>query len=115
MDCHDEDTKKGDISFEFLRQPGEARHDVRLWGKVREQIRAGTMPPKAKAPLEASQREVFLKWIQNNEQAVLEMPEGRPGVARSRRMNREEYNNTLRDLLGIAKRPGDKFPADGLH
>lgn len=113
MDCHDADAKKGDISFEFLRQPGEARHDIRLWGKVREQIRAGTMPPKAKQPLETAQRDVFLKWIQSNEGAVLEMPEGRPGVARSRRMNREEYSNTLRDLLGITNRPGDKFPADG--
>ena len=113
MDCHDADAKKGDISFEFLHQPGDARHDIRLWAKVREQIRAGTMPPKAKPPLEAAQREVLLRWIQSNENAVLEMPAARPGVARSRRLNREEYNNTLRDLLGIAKRPGDKFPADG--
>ncbi len=154
MDCHDEETKKGDISFEFLRKPGAMRHDIRLWGKVREQMRAGTMPPpKAKGAQEAAQRdalktaqqqvppgamlrnalvlalmleqgqrkvlhetaqrEVVLRWIQSNEKAVLEMPEGRPGVARSRRMNREEYNNTLRDLLGITKKPGDKFPADG--
>ncbi|OYW77924.1 MAG: hypothetical protein B7Z37_01780 [Verrucomicrobia bacterium 12-59-8] len=113
MDCHDAEMKKGDISFEFLHQPDEARHDIRLWGKVREQIRAGTMPPKAKQPLEAAQRDVFLRWIQNNENAVLEMQATRPGPARTRRINREEYNNTLRDLLGIAKRPGDKFPADG--
>lgn len=113
IDCHDADNKKGDISFDFLRQPGDARHDIRLWGKVREQIRAGTMPPKSKKPLEPAQNESFLRWIQSNEQAVLEMPPTRPGVARSRRLNREEYNNTLRDLLGIAKRPGDKFPTDG--
>lgn len=113
MDCHDGEMKKGDISFEVLRQPGETRHDIRLWGKVREQIRAGTMPPKAKQPLEPAQRDVFLRWIQANEQAVLEMPATQPGPARSRRLNREEYNNTLRDLLGIANKPGDKFPADG--
>lgn len=113
IDCHDADTKKGDVSFDFLRQPGESRHDIRLWGKVREQIRAGTMPPKAKKPLEPVQQEAFLRWIQSNEQAVLTLQEGRPGVARTRRLNREEYNNTLRDLLGIAGRPGDKFPADG--
>lgn len=113
LDCHDDAMKKGDVSFEFLRQPGEARHDIRLWGKVREQIRAGTMPPKAKKPLEPAQGETFLRWIQSNEQAVLEMQETRPGPARSRRLNREEYNNTLRDLLGIATRPGDRFPADG--
>ncbi len=113
IDCHDAETQKGDISLDFLRQPGEARHDIRLWGKVREQIRAGTMPPKPKKPLEPAQQEAFLRWIGNNEQAVLAMKEGLPGAARSRRLNREEYNNTVRDLLGIAGRPGDKFPADG--
>ncbi len=113
MDCHDADMKKGDVSFEFLRQPSGARHDIRLWGKVREQIRAGTMPPKSKPPLEPAQRDTLLQWIQSNEQAVLEMDATQPGPARARRLNREEYNNTVRDLLGIAKRPGDKFPADG--
>ena len=113
MDCHDAEMKKGEVSFEFLRQPGAERHDIRLWGKVREQIRAGTMPPKAKPPLEPAQRDLFMRWIQGNEQAVLEMPATRPGPARARRMNRDEYNHTLRDLLGIARTPGDRFPADG--
>lgn len=113
MDCHDDDAKKGDVSFGPLLKAGELRHDIRLWGKVREQLRAGTMPPKPKPPLDPAQRDAILHWIQRNEDAVLAMPATRPGPARARRINREEYGNTLRDLLGIAKRPGDTFPADG--
>lgn len=113
MDCHDADAKKGDIDFDLLLKPGDLRHDVRLWGKVREQLRAGTMPPKPKPPLDPAQRDTMLRWIQRNEEAVLAMPATQPGPARTRRLNREEYGNTLRDLLGIAKRPGDAFPADG--
>lgn len=113
MDCHDADAKKGDIDFDLLLKPGDLRHDIRLWGKVREQLRAGTMPPKPKPPLDLAQRDAMLRWIQRNEEAVLAMPATQPGPARTRRLNREEYGNTLRDLLGIAKRPGDAFPADG--
>ncbi len=113
MDCHDAEMKKGDVDFDLLLKPGSLRHDIRLWGKVREQLRAGTMPPKPKPPLDPAQRDTMLRWIQRNEEAVLTMPATQPGPARTRRLNREEYGNTLRDLLGIAKRPGDGFPADG--
>ena len=30
----------------------------------------------------------------------------------ARRLNRVEYNNTIRDLLGVAARPADEFPVD---
>jgi cytochrome c553 len=113
MDCHDAEMKKGDVDFDLLLEQGSLRHDIRLWGKVREQLRAGTMPPKPKPPLDPAQRDTMLRWIQRNEEAVLTMPATQPGPARTRRLNREEYGNTLRDLLGIAKRPGDGCPADG--
>ena len=35
-----------------------------------------------------------------------------PGRVTIRRLNREEYNNTVRDLLGVNSRPADDFPQD---
>jgi hypothetical protein len=35
-----------------------------------------------------------------------------PGRVTARRLNRIEYNNTVRDLLGVDFRPADDFPAD---
>src|SRR5581483_6876255 len=35
-----------------------------------------------------------------------------PGRITIRRLNRTEYNNTIRDLVGIDFHPGDDFPAD---
>ncbi len=113
IDCHDEEMKKGDVSLESLRQPGLNRHNVRLWDKVREQVRSGTMPPKNKTPLDAGQKQAILDWIKANELAIKASPASDPGHRKVRRLNREEYSNTLRDLLGISTRPGDKFPADG--
>lgn len=41
------------------------------------------------------------------------MPPTDPGPRKVRRLTRHEYNNVLRDLLGVNARPGDNFPADG--
>ena len=35
-----------------------------------------------------------------------------PGRVTLRRLNREEYNNTIRDLVGVDFRPADDFPSD---
>ena len=35
-----------------------------------------------------------------------------PGRVTTRRLNRTEYNNTIRDLLGVDLRPADEFPQD---
>jgi hypothetical protein len=39
-------------------------------------------------------------------------PAGDPGRVTLHRLNRAEYNNTVRDLLGTARRPADDFPTD---
>jgi hypothetical protein len=113
IDCHDSDLAKGDIDFAKLSTPGNERLDIRLWLKVREQLRAGTMPPANKTPISDADKQALLSWIDQNEQALANAPVGEPGTARTRRLNREEYSNTVRDLFGIQSRPGDKFPTDG--
>src|SRR6185437_5657998 len=35
-----------------------------------------------------------------------------PGRVTIRRLNRVEYNNTIRDLVGVDFQPADDFPAD---
>ena len=43
---------------------------------------------------------------------VEEAPRRDPGRVTVRRLNRAEYNNTVRDLVGVALRPADDFPVD---
>jgi len=113
FDCHDNDMKKGDVSLEALRTGDPSKHDIRLWDKVRGQLEAGTMPPKNKPPLEPAAQQAILNWVKQNEAATLTAPVDDPGPHKTRRLTREEYNMTLRDLLGIKGKPADKFPADG--
>lgn len=113
FDCHDAETKKGDINLAALKQPGNSRSDIRLWDKVREQLHSGTMPPKNKTPLEPAGKQAILDWVTLNEKAIVVTAPTDPGSHKTRRLNREEYSNSLRDLLGISARVGDLFPADG--
>jgi hypothetical protein len=114
FDCHDSDVKKGDVDLQAFTDPKHPnRYDVRLWDKVREQLRAGTMPPKNKPPLEPQGKQTVLDWVGQNEKAILATAPTDPGVRKVRRLTRDEYTNALRDLFGIESKPGEKFPADG--
>ena len=114
FECHDSSLKKADIDLEALKDPGAARLDVRLWGKVREVIKLKTMPPakKKEQPTDA-ERQALLSWIGSAEKAVLTTQPTDPGPHKTRRLNRNEYGHTLRDLLGIGDTMGEKFPRDG--
>ena len=57
-------------------------------------------------------RRMLVRWI---DQAVFDVDCGRthdPGHVTIRRLNRAEYNNTIRDLVGVSLRPADDFPSD---
>ncbi len=114
FECHDGSVKKADIDLEALQDKGGTRLDVRLWGKVREVIKLKTMPPakKKEQPTE-QERQAILSWIGSAEKAVLATVPTDPGLHKARRLNRNEYGHTMRDLLGIGDTLGEKFPRDG--
>ena len=112
-DCHDDGTKKGDLSLEILRKPDPARLDIRLWDKVREELRVGEMPPEKKPQPSPEEKKAILDWIANSEVALRARQQADPGTHRTRRLTRHEYDYTLRDLLGISGQPGETWPSDG--
>ena len=113
LECHDSSVKKADVDLEAL-QSGPGRLDIRLWSKVREVVKLKTMPPakKKEQPTDA-ERQALLGWIDSAEKAVLATPPTDPGLHKTRRLNRNEYGHTMRDLLGIGDTLGEKFPRDG--
>lgn len=80
------------------------------WEKVLDKLSTGRMPPLGSPqPAKAEVAEI-VAWIERStgrRQTVVE-----PGRVTSRRLNRAEYNNTVRDLLGVTLRPADEFPLD---
>ena len=52
------------------------------------------------------------RWLTDELARIDRVTPRDPGRITARRLNRAEYNNTVRDLLGVDLRPGDDFPQD---
>lgn len=112
--CHTGDKVKGDISLAPFKNEDAVQSDPKLWRTVLGQLGDYTMPPKTKpqpAPLE---RQLLIEYITHrlNHLDLSKLPKD-PGRVTLHRLNRQEYNFTLRDLLNIDTHPADLFPADG--
>ena len=111
-DCHGDGSKKGEISLDALKDLSSRLEDRDLWLRVWKNVRSELMPPPEKDFQPTSEeRRVLTSWI---EKRVLKLdPENPdPGRVTIRRLNREEYRNTIGDLVGVRYNVDDNFPPD---
>jgi len=109
--CHSAQLKSGNLNLEQFRNASLATQQAAVWRAVRSRFTAGTMPPAtAQAPTDG-ERAAVLAWI---EKAAGPSTAGGtdPGRVTARRLNRVEYDNTIRDLLGVAIHAAAEFPLD---
>ncbi len=83
-----------------------------MWEKVSARLLDGTMPPKGLPRPPMEQRDAVLNWIRDGLENLARNAKPDPGRVTARRLNRVEYNNTVRDLLGVDFQPAANFPAD---
>lgn len=114
FECHGtEEPEAGLDMIAFSRQlPGRATA-ARKWEKILQLIESGAMPPADHDPLPTKdEQKRMVKWIDDTIFFVdCERPPD-PGRVTIRRLNRAEYNNTIRDLFGIDFKPAKDFPSD---
>ena len=109
-DCHADGAKKGDIAFdELMTDSALTNHE--LWAKVLKNVRAGMMPPAKKPQPSAEQREHLTRWIKYSAFEI-DPRNPDPGRVTVRRLNRVEYRNTIRDLMGVDFNTEREFPPD---
>ncbi|MEO6080308.1 MAG: DUF1592 domain-containing protein [Steroidobacteraceae bacterium] len=109
--CHGEGSSKGGIAFDELTGDDIA-HDPQLWLKVLKNTRSHIMPPlKAENPLTPSERFALEGWI-TTAGFGLDPAQPDPGRVTLHRLNRVEYKNTIRDLLGVDFETRTAFPDD---
>ncbi len=115
LDCHDTEVEKGDRSFEsFLASPETEGHH-RTLEEILEQLNLGEMPPKKKRVEQPSDdaRQSVIREITRYLNTV-ELA-SRPKSTLMRRLTRYEYNNSIRDMLGVDTVGADQtrqFPTD---
>ncbi len=113
--CHSDRARTAGLSLESFRDEASASVAPEVWQKVLDKLNAGQMPPPPAAPLSRSDLAAVTGWIRKlpgiSDAAAGDSPI-QPGRVTARRLNRTEYNNTIRDLLGVSLRPANEFPVD---
>jgi mono/diheme cytochrome c family protein len=109
--CHGNGKKKGELALDAYAESAVAITNRVLWEKVMHQMNTREMPPANKPQPTVEEREAISKWVEL-EVFKCDCNQPDPGRVTIRRLNRTEYNNTIRDLTGIKFQPADDFPAD---
>ena len=110
--CHNDKLKTGGLVLTKYHSASEMVQDRGTWEKVIKRLRAGEMPPKGLPRPKPEAITAVTGWIETQfEQADRSTPAD-PGHLTAHRLNRTEYNNTVRDLLAVNFQPSADFPAD---
>src|SRR5205807_9540697 len=82
-----------------------------VWELVAQVVRSGEMPPRGSKP-KPDEVQRITTWVEQKLGTGDCAVNKNPGRVTLRRLNRAEYNNTIRDLVGVNFQPADDFPAD---
>ena len=111
FDCHADGMNKGNVSFDEFKAPEElfSKHD--LWLAALKNVRAGVMPPEKKPHPSTEEKAVLEQWIKSVVFRI-DPQNPDPGRVTVRRLNRTEYRNTIKELMGIDFNTEMEFPPD---
>jgi hypothetical protein len=107
--CHNEKLASGNLNVRAFLDPASVLAKREAWEAILAKLRSGEMPPKGirKPPIEP-----FIQFIQGEFDKTDRNTRPDPGRVVAHRLNRSEYANTVRDLLGVDFRANEEFPAD---
>jgi hypothetical protein len=109
--CHGYGASEGNRTLDEFESDEALVGDIKLWWAVLRNVRAGIMPPAGEERPTDDERQRLFDWIQRD---VFQIDPANPDPGRVtlRRLNRVEYRNTIRDLMGVEYNTTENFPAD---
>ena len=110
--CHGNEKQREGLNLESFQTAASLLDDRDRWDHVVEKLRAREMPPADEPQPPEEQRQAVATWLARELERIDRVTPPAPGRVTARRLNRAEYNNTIRDLLGVDVRPADDFPQD---
>lgn len=108
LDCHESGTTKGNLNLEKADSSMAGAEQTDLWTKIYDRLSRGEMPPPKKPRPPQPEIDRFLASIRPR---LIEADRARREVVQ-RRLNRTEYQNTIRDLLGVEIEVKNVLPDD---
>lgn len=111
-DCHQDGAAKGGLDLDRLSPDLRDAETLRLWVRIHDRVEAGEMPPPKAGRAAPDGKAEFLRALGGRLRSA--------DLARRkvvlRRLNRAEYENTVRELLGVHVDLRDLLPEDAsLH
>jgi hypothetical protein len=116
IDCHSQPDAEGELDLESFTDAASALAQPEIWQRVTRVLSKGEMPP-AKTRQRPAETEVnaVLSWIEDRYvSGQLLRPIKTPGRTTLRRLNRQEYQHAILDLLGVDYPTLELLPADGV-
>ncbi|MEP7336811.1 MAG: DUF1592 domain-containing protein [Acidobacteriota bacterium] len=110
--CHDATSKSGGLNLEVFQDAAAVTQNREVWEEVLTRLRTGQMPPKGMPRPDRVAVAAVTRWIEREFARADSSVKPDPGRVTARRLNRAEYNNTVRDLLGVDTEPANDFPQD---
>jgi len=110
--CHNSKVTSGGLDIGPLLDPGSLASHRTTWERIVARLHAGEMPPKGAARPPAEKLTSLMTYVERELDRIDRAQPANPGRVTARRLNRQEYGNTVRDLLGVEIRAEDEFPPD---
>ena len=109
--CHAEGADEGDFSFDEFPSVEAMTTDTQTWWSVLKNVRSDVMPPDGEDQPSDAEKRLLFEWITGHVFSSSREPSD-PGPGTLRRLNRLEYRNTIRDLMGVEFDTSVEFPPD---
>jgi mono/diheme cytochrome c family protein len=110
--CHGNKKQREGLNLESFQSAASLIDDRDRWDHVVLKLKAAEMPPEDEPQPAEEHRQAVATWIERELERIDRVTPPDPGRVTARRLNRTEYNNTIRDLFGVDLRPADEFPQD---
>jgi hypothetical protein len=110
--CHNSSQANGDVNLAALNKFESFDEDRDIWERVVSKLKTGEMPPPPLPKPPAADVAAVTRFLEAEFARQDRAAPPNPGRVTARRLNRNEYDNTIRDLLGVDIRPAENFPND---
>lgn len=112
LDCHNEDNREADFDLSPFENLAHAQEYPDLWNRALQMIRFEAMPPETYDVPDEEERRRLGDAIDHAVFDIVCSLRPKAGRVTARRLNRAEYENTVRDLFGMSFNVTDEFPSD---
>jgi cytochrome c5 len=110
--CHNGQLASGGLNIKAFLDPKSLTTGREEWEKIVRKLRTGEMPPKGIPRPPQAKTDALIQYVEGQFEIADRNVKPDPGRVTARRLNRNEYSNTIRDLLAVDFHAERDFPTD---